>query len=1035
MKTTAYLVVALFALVTASCAAPANFINPTVEITPETCVVFQTCSATSSDAKDEFNKALLEGTWYKVGESDVANLMAQGLAFRYGGSIGNDGKVLCTKTRLPSDDPSKPREAPNVPKIIVFEFWDPTCPQKPKVCTKYNDNIIKVSSTGSDYIFVDGSGNSYFKGAGFYTSCEGPQTQTLTMTAVGGAKTTYTSTVEKVLVAGNSKEALNKTVTAIAKIVKGSFSLSRNEAGIRYQLDDGWATTAIVYFSEDKTTADLLKDKLTVGGKTPLMVDDTVNEGIIARYLLSPGKNKGQWYNIPWINEATASTVKVVASADVAFRTMATSGSTPSVPLMMFGELNSKNPGEKIVNSTIYGCKPAGEPLGTVERETDAGTEKTTMTSTGLTFTATEPYAIKDGALLVQHTDDADLYAGENGAICTFSGKEAGKCKAIIQENLKQQTQFKTGAKGAITSKKYCSEVGTDLKGNYLEYGVYSENKAAGGGTVYFMSGLAPCTTYGIANESDEYFTIFLAPDEAQYMPSCSKVMKNGQARCPYGYDHSYHNGKGIGWDQWCLCASVGTQPTWPTVPAFTPAAGGGQLPTGGGAAPLTACTGAYGTDGVLVCSGAQGEVGLGTVGNTKCCCKSGYEKFTLNTGLSTSAAPEVVASSRSLATSQDRCVPKVTVSGCQGKNTKGAYDFSCNKPPYTSADSCAKTALANYRNPHTVTTASGASGTYTYPNAELICCENILQESTIQATGTVVGWKCYVDVKQAATGPATERERQSGGAGLTPQQAADQKAARDSQAGGETDRLGVTPATAGADSDNDGLADSEESAAGTDPAKADSDGDGLTDYDEVKVTKTSPTKLDTDGDTIRDGEEVALSTDPLKPHEFSTGGTVTDLDAYAILGDITEDSDGNGIRDLVQNDLEKQGVGFSGGGDYDGDGLSDVREFAYGGKTGDSSDQGSYAQNGPTGRLNILITVLSGGEQVDGVVVTASTPKGETTGTTSSGQVSLLVPGILPTSILLSAEKSDDSGKKKVSYEYASVASIPEGGYTLSLA
>jgi len=568
MKTIAYLVVALFALVTASCAAPANFINPTVEITPETCVVFQTCSATSSDAKDEFNKALLEGTWYKVGESDVANLMAQGLAFRYEGLISNDGKVLCKKATGSS-------EAPNVPKIIVFEFWDPTCPQKPKVCTKYNDNIIKVSSTGTDYIFVDGGGNSYFKGAGFYTSCEGPQTQTLKMTSVGGGSTSYTSTVEKVLVAGNSKEALNKTVTAIAKIVKGSFSLSRNEAGIRYQLDDGWATTAIVYFSEDKIAADLLKDKLTVGGKTPLMVDDTVNEGIIARYLLSPGKNKGRWYNIPWINEATASTVKVVASADVAFRTMATSGSTPSVPLMMFGELNSKNPGEKIVNSTIYGCKPAGEPLGTVEIETDAGVEETTMTSTGLTFTATGPYAIKDGALLVQHTDDADLYVGENGAICTFSGKEAGKCKAVIQENSKQQTQFKTGAEGAITSKKYCSEVGTDLKGNYLEYGVYSENKAAGGGTVYFMSGLAPCTTYGIANESDEYFTIFLAPDEAQYMPSCSKIAKGGSARCPY-HDHSYYNGKGLGWDQWCLCASVGTQPTWPTVPAFTPAAGGG---------------------------------------------------------------------------------------------------------------------------------------------------------------------------------------------------------------------------------------------------------------------------------------------------------------------------------------------------------------------------------------------------------------------------------------------------------------------------
>tara|TARA_B100000959_G_scaffold138493_1_gene145556 strand:+ start:8228 stop:11776 length:3549 start_codon:yes stop_codon:yes gene_type:complete len=72
-------------------------------------------------------------------------------------------------------------------------------------------------------------------------------------------------------------------------------------------------------------------------------------------------------------------------------------------------------------------------------------------------------------------------------------------------------------------------------------------------------------------------------------------------------------------------------------------------------------------------------------------------------------------------------------------------------------------------------------------------------------------------------------------------------------------------------DSDDDGLSDGEEAALGTDPTNADSDGDGLSDGVETNTgtfvdasnTGTNPLNGDTDGDNAPDGLEVSENTDP----------------------------------------------------------------------------------------------------------------------------------------------------------------------------
>ncbi|MFA5133191.1 MAG: hypothetical protein WC459_00045 [Patescibacteria group bacterium] len=67
-------------------------------------------------------------------------------------------------------------------------------------------------------------------------------------------------------------------------------------------------------------------------------------------------------------------------------------------------------------------------------------------------------------------------------------------------------------------------------------------------------------------------------------------------------------------------------------------------------------------------------------------------------------------------------------------------------------------------------------------------------------------------------------------------------------------------------DSDNDGLTNTEEGTAGSDPLNPDTDGDRLFDGEEVNVYHTDPLNKDTDGDTFEDGSEVQNGYDPKGP-------------------------------------------------------------------------------------------------------------------------------------------------------------------------
>jgi len=73
------------------------------------------------------------------------------------------------------------------------------------------------------------------------------------------------------------------------------------------------------------------------------------------------------------------------------------------------------------------------------------------------------------------------------------------------------------------------------------------------------------------------------------------------------------------------------------------------------------------------------------------------------------------------------------------------------------------------------------------------------------------------------------------------------------------------------ADTDGDGLPDSEEQRLGTDPAKTDTDEDGLTDHEEITFYGTDPLNADTDGDGFLDGAEVRNGYDPKGPGKLFT--------------------------------------------------------------------------------------------------------------------------------------------------------------------
>lgn len=137
-------------------------------------------------------------------------------------------------------------------------------------------------------------------------------------------------------------------------------------------------------------------------------------------------------------------------------------------------------------------------------------------------------------------------------------------------------------------------------------------------------------------------------------------------------------------------------------------------------------------------------------------------------------------------------------------------------------------------------------------------------------------------------------------------------------------------------DADGDGVND-ETDPANTDPCipnpnagPCDQDGDGLTNTQET-TAGTNPTNPDTDGDGINDGAELTASTDPLNP-----------CDPDNFFPGCQNDSDGDGLLDAQEGVLGTD----PNNPDTDGDGLNDGVEVGNGTDPLDECDPNSSGVN-----------------------------------------------------------------------------------------
>lgn len=123
-----------------------------------------------------------------------------------------------------------------------------------------------------------------------------------------------------------------------------------------------------------------------------------------------------------------------------------------------------------------------------------------------------------------------------------------------------------------------------------------------------------------------------------------------------------------------------------------------------------------------------------------------------------------------------------------------------------------------------------------------------------------------------------------------------------------------------GVDSDNDGLANSDEAIFGSNPNNPDTDGDGLPDGIDVYSFGASPTLVDTDGDNYTDGEEAALGKAPaifckVMRADVDKDNTVTILDLSLTAGHYQENTGDPGWDPVV---------------DFDNDGVITILDLSY---------------------------------------------------------------------------------------------------------